>query len=124
MRPTKGETRKTPASAQAAAWLNALPGGGDFDQDTIPADAGLLVQADQFAGPLHGGLALEGETGIHLCGDAAGNDGQDLLAHIHSKPVAAVGQLLRVGTSLAVRPGLRLVQQFSVMGQGRGFQQQ
>ncbi len=58
--------------------LDALPGGGDLDEDTLAADAGLVVLRDDLARLRDGLVGVVGEARIDLGGDAAGDDGEDL----------------------------------------------
>ena len=44
------------------------------------ADAGLVVLGDDAARLVDGGLGVEGEAGVDLCGNAAGNDFEDALS--------------------------------------------
>ena len=103
---------------------DALPGGGGLDQDALAADAGLFIHTDQLARPLHGGVAVERQAGVHLGGNPSRHDGEYLATHIHREAVAAVGQLFLVGTPLGAGPVARCVQQSGVVGQGGGLQQQ
>ena len=59
---------------------DALPGGGDLDEDALAVDAVGLIKADQPAGLLDGALGVEREPGIDLGRDAARDDLEDLLA--------------------------------------------
>lgn len=45
------------------AGLDALPGGGELDQDPLLAHAGLLVQGDQLAGAGHHFVLVERQPG-------------------------------------------------------------
>ena len=59
---------------------NALPCGGDFDEDPVAANAGLVVLGNDAAGLGKGGLGVIREAGIHFGRNAAGNDGENFLA--------------------------------------------
>lgn len=84
--------------------LDTLPGRGDLDEDSVLADADLLVEGDQVLGlrvfvqrgSVHdrhieseiathlglGGLLVEGEGSVDLGRDTSGNDGEDLLSEL------------------------------------------
>ncbi len=99
MRPTNGEIRKTPASAQAQACSklkdergvtvntpllqrfsrsDPFPGRSDFDQHPIGANAGLGIEFDEFLGLGDGGVCIEGESRVHLRTDHARYQSIDL----------------------------------------------
>ncbi len=60
--------------------LDALPGGGELDEDALAGDAGGLVLRDDVAGGGDGFVGVVGEAGVDFGGDAAGDDLEDLLA--------------------------------------------
>ena len=67
---------------ELASSLDTLPSRSDLDEDTLLLDASGLVESDELLGLGLGGLLVEGETGIDLSGDTAGDDLQDLLAEL------------------------------------------
>ena len=74
--------------------LDAFPGGSEFDEDTILADAGLLVDRDDLAGLLDAALLVEGETSVDLRGHAARDNLEDFLAEEHAGIVQRCFDLL------------------------------
>ena len=109
MRPTKGEIRNAPASAQAIACAqreqqrqvavdalllqdlggaDALPGGGDLDQDALAGDAARRVGGDDGARLVDRRRRVEGEVGVHLGRDAARHDAGELRPEGDGEPVA------------------------------------
>ena len=58
--------------------LDPLPGRGELDQDALLGHAELLVQGDQLQGLGHLALHVEAEPSVHLSGDAALHNLQDL----------------------------------------------
>ena len=60
--------------------LDALPSGGDLDQNALVADAGVVVETDQLAAFFNRGIRVIAEAGIHLGGHAAGNDLENLFS--------------------------------------------
>ncbi len=60
--------------------LDAFPGGGDLDEDALAGDAVLFVNGDELSGLGDGGVGVEGEAGIDLGRNAAGNDLEDFQA--------------------------------------------
>ena len=60
--------------------LDALPGGGELDEDALAGDAGGFVLLDDVAGGRDGLVDVVGEAGVDLGGDAAGDDLEDLEA--------------------------------------------
>ncbi len=60
--------------------LDALPCGGELDEDAVAGDAGLVVHGDDVAGLRDGLFGVVGEAGVDLGGDAAGDDVEDLEA--------------------------------------------
>lgn len=66
---------------QRLAGLDALPGGGDLDEDAIGADACLFVEGDQSFGSLDCFIFVEGQPCIHL----RGHESLDLLEDLHTE---------------------------------------
>jgi hypothetical protein len=79
---------------QDVGGLDTLPGGGDLDKNTVLGDALLLVELDDVKGLVDGSLGVEGEPGINLSGDLAGDDLEDLLAELNEKVVEGSVDLL------------------------------
>ncbi len=83
--------------------LNALPGGGELDEDAIARDAGLVVQGDDRARFGDGLIDVVGEAGVDLGGDAAGDDVEDLAAEGNfERPEGLRGDLLVGGAGICV----------------------
>ena len=80
--------------------LDALPGGGDLDEDALLGDADLLVELDDVQGLVDRGLGVEGEAGVDLGGDLAGDDLQDLLAELDEKVIQGGVDLFVEGFAL------------------------
>ena len=80
--------------------LDALPGGGDLDEDALLGDADLLVEFDDVQGLVDRGLGVEGEAGVDLGGDLAGDDLQDLLAELDEKVIQGGVDLFVEGFAL------------------------
>jgi len=74
-------------SLQVLGSLDALPGGGDLDENAVLVDTGLLVEADDLLCLGDGSLLVEGETSIDLSGDATRDDLEDLNTKIDEKLV-------------------------------------
>ncbi len=83
----QGEVGLDAGLFQLLGGADAFPGGGDLDQHTLAADAGLLVEADQPLAALDHRLGVERKACIHLGGDASGDQFEDLLAHRHGEQV-------------------------------------
>jgi hypothetical protein len=101
--------------------LDALPCGGDFDEDAILGDALLLVEVDDVQSLVDGAFDVEGQAGVDLGGDLAGNNLEDLLAELNKKTVEGNLNLLigRAALRFGVCDGL--VNQrgiFSLLGRG------
>jgi hypothetical protein len=54
--------------------LDALPGGGDLDEDALAGDAGGLVLMDDVVSGGDGLVGVVGEARIHFCRNATGDD--------------------------------------------------
>ena len=62
--------------------LDTLPSRGDLDQNALLLDTDRLVELDEVLGLRLGCCLVEGQLGVDLSGDAAGNDREDLLAEL------------------------------------------
>ena len=60
--------------------LDPLPGRSNLDQHPLLANARLLVKANQLVGLFNRGFGVVTEAGIHLRGDPARHDLENLLA--------------------------------------------
>lgn len=100
--------------------LDTLPGRGDLDQDTVLGDANGLVELrwsaprplhvlpafeerqylDDVQGLVDRGLGVEGEAGVDLSRDLAGDDVEDLLAELDQQAVEGGIDLLIEGLAL------------------------
>lgn len=119
--------------------LDALPGGGDLDQDTLLADTLLLVELyfterrwlvssvliwrllaeaylDDAEGLVDGGLGVEGESGVNLGGDLAGDDGENLTAELDQQAVESVVDLAVEVATLLLAVGDGGIDQLGVLG--------
>ena len=67
---------------ELARSLDALPGRSNLDEDALLLDADGLVEGDQLLGLGLGRLLVEGQTGVDLSRDTAGDDLQDLLSEL------------------------------------------
>jgi hypothetical protein len=105
MRPTKGETSRTPASPQATAWQN------DLDQHALARHAGRLVQMHQSQGAHDGGTGVERQTRVDLGGHASRYDLEDRAAEAHQQVVDHLVHRLPV----ARRHGLRQQRRVSTL---------
>ena len=106
--------------AEQARGLDALPGGGDLDQDPVAVDAGGLVERDEMPGLGDGGVGVEAEARVDLGGDATGDDLEDLAAEGHREAVQGGVDIAAVLPHPVERP----VHQVGVLGHGRRLQQQ
>lgn len=97
---------------QDVGGLDTLVGGGDLDQDAGLVNASLLVKLQSVSGcdseggfyeATHvndaeglgnGGLGVEGETGVDLGGDLAGNDLENLLTELDEEVVKGAVNLV------------------------------
>jgi len=70
----EGEVARYALGLQDPASLDALPCGRNLDEDTRLGDAELLVDGDQGPGLGNRGVGVEGEAGIDLGGDVAGDE--------------------------------------------------
>ena len=62
--------------------LNTLPCRGDLDQDALTLDADRLVEGNEVLGLRLGCCLVEGQLGVDLSGDTAGDDRENLLAEL------------------------------------------
>ena len=106
---------------QCACGLDAFPGGGDLDQYPLATDTFFCIKADDLARPGDGGSGVEGEAGVHLGGNAAGNDAQDFTANGDGQTFAGIG-----GARLSAAGGCvhGAFNQWLIFRQSGGFQQQ
>jgi hypothetical protein len=74
--------------------LDTLPGGRDLDQDTVLVDTLGLVERNELLGLGLGGLLVEGETGIDLGRDTAGNNLEDFLAKVDELRSVALANIV------------------------------
>ncbi len=95
---------------------DALPGGGQLDQDAIVADACFVVEADQFASLGDAGVGVEGETGVHFGGDAARDDFQHFQTDVDRQLVARVDDLLCLVLALGFGPVDGVFDQGGILG--------
>ncbi|CCK05286.1 hypothetical protein BN128_3315 [Cronobacter sakazakii 696] len=103
---------------------DALPGGSQFDQDAIVADAGVVVEFDQALGFGDAAFGVIGQTRVHFGRDTARDKLQDFQTDIHCQFVGGVHDLLRAVAALAFRPGHRIVNQFTVFRDLRSVKDQ
>ena len=68
---------------ELARSLDTLPCRRDLDQDALLLDTDRLVERDELLSLSLGAFLVEREAGINLSGDAAGDDGEDLLAEFY-----------------------------------------
>lgn len=109
---------------QDVGGLDTLPGGGDLDKNTVLGDALLLVELDDVKGLVDGSLGVEGEPGINLSGDLAGDDLEDLLAELNEKVVEGSVDLLIKSLALLLALLDGSVDQAGVLGLLRSSQDQ
>ncbi len=103
---------------------DAFPGRGDLDQDALAPDAALLIGFDEGARLVERRRGVEGEIGIDLGGDPAGDDGGQLGTEVQRQPVAyRLGDVLQAA-ALLLAPHDGLVDQRGISGLLGGFQQQ
>lgn len=120
---------------QDVSSLDTLVGRGDLDENAVLGDTGLLVEllqesaerrqkhlrydathVDDTEGLLDTGVGVEGESGVNLGRDLAGDDLKDLLAELDKESVKdginlvvdalAIGVLLSVGDSVVNKLGI------------------
>ena len=103
---------------------NALPGRGDLDQDPLAIDAVGLVEADQPARLVDRRLSVEGEPGVDLGRDAAGDDLEDLLAEGDEQAIDAGLDLCVVVVAFGLGRADDLLEQPAVSRHLRRLQQE
>jgi hypothetical protein len=74
----KGEVAVDAFLLQHFGGFDAFPGGGDLDEHAVATDAGFFVEGHDLAGLGDSGGGVEGQAGVDLGGDAAGDDFKDL----------------------------------------------
>ena len=94
---------------------DTLPGRSQFDQDTIVADARIVVQFDQTFCFRDRRFGVVGETCVYFGRDTARNQFQDLETDVHGQFISSVHNLLRAVVALRFRPGHSLVNQFAIL---------
>ena len=62
----EGEVAVNPLFLQHLGSFDAFPGGGNFDQNPIVADAGIVVQTNQLAPFFNRGVGVKTQASIHL----------------------------------------------------------
>jgi hypothetical protein len=67
--------------------LDALPGGGDLDENTLLVNSDGLVEINDVKSLVNRGLLVEGETGINFGGDLSWNDGENFLSELDEESV-------------------------------------
>ena len=87
--------------------LDAFPGGGNLDEDTLALDTERLVEGDEVLGLLDGGLLVVRQTGVDLGRDTAGDDLENLDTESDEEAVGGKVELLRLvrGLLLGVLDG-------------------
>ena len=68
---------------ELARSLDTLPGRGDLDEDALLLDADGFVEGDELLSLGLGRLLVEGQTGVDLGRDTAGDDLQNLRAELN-----------------------------------------
>jgi hypothetical protein len=116
--------------------LDTLPGRGELDENTLLVNAGLLVElifllvlvyiflaraityVDDAESLLDGDLLVEGEAGVNLSGDLAGNDLENLATELDKKVVESDVNLGVDILALAVLHAVRdsIVNELGVLG--------
>ena len=62
----EGEVAVNPLFLQHLGGFDAFPGGSNFDQNPIVADAGIVVQTNQLAPFFNRGVGVKTQASIHL----------------------------------------------------------
>jgi hypothetical protein len=116
--------------------LDTLVGRGNLDQDAVLGDADLLVQLldnelafgstiatwvvftylDDVEGLVDGALGVEGQLGVDLGRDLAGDDLQDLLAELDQEAVQGGLDLIVDGATLLLAVGNGGVDESGILG--------
>lgn len=76
----------------------------------------IITNLDDVQGLVNGGLGVEGQPGIDLSGDLAGDDLEDLLAELDKEAVQSSVDLLVDGLALLLTVGNSSVNEGSVLG--------
>ena len=100
---------------QLFSGANALPGGGQFDQNAIVADARVVVQLDDALGFRDRRFGVIGETCVHFGGDTARDQFQNFETDVHRQLIGSIEDLLRAIAALATSPGDSVVNQLTVL---------
>lgn len=109
---------------QDLSGLDALPGGGDLDEDAVLGDPFSLVELDDVQGLVDRGLGVEGEAGVNLGRDLAGDDLEDLLAELDQETVQRSIDLIVDRAALLLGVGNGVVDELGVLGLLGGSQDQ
>ena len=109
---------------QLFSGANALPGRGQFDQDTVVADARIVVQFDQAFCFGNRRFGVVGQASINFSRDTARNELQDFQTDVYCQFVSRIHNLLRAVIALCFCPGHRLVDQFAILRDLRGVKDQ
>lgn len=82
-----------------ASSLDTFPGGGNLDENALLLDSDRLVERNELLGLRLSGLLVEGQTGVDLGGDTAGDDCENLLAEFDElrSALVTVGIITRGG---------------------------
>ncbi len=109
---------------QLLSSTDALPGGRQFDQDAVVADASIVVQFDQGTGFIDAAFGVVRQTGIDFSRDTARDQLQDFQTDIDGQLVRSVVHLLFFFAALIASPGNRFINQLAVFRDLRGAQDQ
>ena len=100
---------------QLLSGANALPGGSQLDQNTIVADARVVIQLDDALSFGDRRFGVVGETCIHFGGDTARDQFQDFETNVHRQLIGSIKDLLRAIAALATSPGHSVINQLTVL---------
>lgn len=89
--------------------------GSQFDQDTIVADTGIVIQFDQAFRFRDRGVGVIGQTGINFGRNTARDQFKDFETDVHRQFVGSIDNLLRAIAALAASPGNSVVNQLTVL---------
>lgn len=112
----EGEVAVDALLLESAGSLDTLVGGGNLDEDALLVNAELLVLGNEGVSLGLGGLGVEGEAGVDLGGDTAGDDLEDLTAEEDEELVAGDVELLVLVATLLLGVGNGLVDEDGVVG--------
>lgn len=104
--------------------LDTLEGRGDLDEDTLLANALLLVELNEVKGLVDRGLGVEGEASIDLGRNLAGDDLENLLAELDEEAVESIVDLGIDAATLLLGEGNGVVDELGVLGLLGGGQDQ